>query len=185
MRSANANATTIGADRGVRRAVLGLADAVLGWAVESAEDIVAAVLCFLHLPAGIRRHLAREEKRALAVELVVSAAGRHHSMGADMALIGAGPERKGVLSFPVGARSCSFVDGAGEIFDGEACRPSQGEHPGGYKVLDAVLLRRCRGPVKTETLAWRVSRRGITGRETAPAETYPDREQALLDFYSG
>lgn len=48
-----------------------------------------------------------------------------------------------------------------------------------------MLLRKRRGPFKTETLLWRVTLRDGEGAETAPVETYPDRERALLDFYSG
>lgn len=169
MHSTNANATTIAADGGVRQAALRLADALLDRAVESLEDVVAAALCAFCVPAALRRTLAHEEKRAFAVELVVVAVGRRYGLGAGMALIGADREQRGVFSFPVGARSCVSVEAS----------------PGGYKVLDAVLLRRRRGPVKTETLVWRVSRRGATGRETETDGTYPDREQALLDFYSG
>ena len=54
-----------------------------------------------------------------------------------------------------------------------------------------MLLRKrsSRGPLRTETLVWRVARVAPWGRGAARsdvrAETYPDRQGAFLDFYSG
>lgn len=184
--NSHANATAIGKTGRLREAARGFVSEVLAWAIESAEDVVAAILCLLCYPKGLSGHLAREEKRAFAAELVVGAVGGRYGLRFGMILLGPVRERPGALSFPVGARSfCPEPEGGRRC--GARRHPGDRRHPlpGGYKVLDAVLLRRRRGPVKTETLLWRVTLRGGDGAQTAPAETYADRERALLDFYSG
>lgn len=174
---ASANTRTVGAASRLRQTAGRLASDTLFWAVETVEDAVAAALCFFCLPAGLGHHLSREERRAQAVELAAGFLGRFLGHRLAMILIGAGHERPGVLSFPVGARSCTCSD------------PDDREATHGYKVLDAVLLRRQRGPLRTETLVWRVARVAPWGRGAATsdvrAETYPDRQGAFMDFYSG
>ena len=174
---ASANTRTVGAGSRLRQTAHQLASDALFRAVETVEDAVAAALCFFCLPAGLGRHLSREERRAQAVELAVVFLGRFLGLRLAMILIGAAHERPGVLSFPVGARSCTCPD------------PDDREAAQGYKVLDAVLLRRRRGPLRTETLVWRVASRAAATSDAArggyPAETYPDRQGAFLDFYSG
>ena len=169
---ASANTRTVGAGRRLRQTAGRLASDALFRAVETVEDAVAAALCFFCLPAGLGRHLSCEERRAQSVELAVGFLGRFLGLRLAMILIGAAHERPGVLSFPVGARSC-------------AC-PARDDRQAtqGYKVLDAVLLRRRRGPLRTETLLWRVASRGAATSDIR-AETYPDRQGAFLDFYSG
>ena len=175
---ASANRRTLGAGRRLRQTAGRLASDALFRAVETVEDAVAAALCYFCLPAGLARHLSREERLAQAVELAVGFLGRFLGLRLAMILIGAGHERPGVLSFPVGACSCARPGSHGR----EAAR--------GYKVLDAVLLRKrsSRGPLRTETLVWRVALRGAATEDAArggyPAETYPDRQGAFLDFYS-
>ena len=174
---ASANTRTAGAGSRLRQTAAQLASDALFRVVETVEDAVAAVLCFFCLPAGLGYHLSREEKRAQAVELAAGFLGRFLGLRLAMILIGASPERPGVLSFPVGARSCACPG------------PDDREAMHGYKILDAVLLRRRRGPLRTETLVWRVAVRGVPTSDAArggyPAETYPDRHGAFLDFYSG
>ena len=174
---ASANTRTVGAGSRFRQTAGRLASDALFWAVETVEDAVAAALCFFCLPAGLGHHLSREERRAQAVELAVGFLGRFFGLRLAMILIGAAHERPGVLSFPVGARSCARPG------------PNDREATHGYKVLDAVLLRRRRGPFRTETLVWRVALRGAAASDAArggyPAKTYPDRHGAFLDFYSG
>lgn len=169
---ASANTRTVGAGSRFRETAAQLASDVLFWVVEAFEDAVAAVLCFFCLPADLVYYLSREEKRAQAVELAAGFLGRFLGLRLAMILIGAVHERPGVLSFPVGARSC-------------ACSaPDYRQATRGYKVLDAVLLRRRRGPLCTETLVWRVVVRGGATPDVR-TETYPDRQGAFLDFYSG
>lgn len=183
----HANATALGKNNRLREAARHFASETLGWAVESVEDAAAAVLCFLFLPRGLGRHLAREEKRAFYAELVVGAVGKRYGLRLGMILLGPVRERPGVLSFPVGARSFARKQDAERR---RSCgdrrgRTDDGDPRGGYKVLDAVLLRRRRGRLKTETLFWRVTLRDGDGSQPGPAELYADRERALLDFYSG
>ena len=175
---ASANARTVGAGRRLRQTAHQLASDALFRAVETVEDAVAAALCYFCLPAGLGQHLSRQEKRAQAVELAVGFLGRFLGLGLAMILIGAAHERRGVLSFPVGARSCACPAGP---------RGRCGGLAAGYKVLDAVLPRKRsrRGPLRTEALVWRVTLRDGGRGVPAPAATYPDREQAFLDFYSG
>ena len=176
---ASANTRTVGAGSRLRQTAAQLLSDALFWAVEAVEDAVAAALCFFCLPAGLGYHLSREEKRAQAVELAVGFLGRFLGLRLAMILIGAGHERPGVLSFPVGARACAWYG------------PDDRKDAHGYKVLDAVLLRRrsSREPLRTETLVWRVALRRPEGPDAARgdhlAETYPDRQGAFLDFYSG
>ena len=168
----SANTRTVGAGSRLHQTVDRLASDALFWAVETVEDAVAVVLCFFCLPQDLCNHLSREEKRAQAVELAVGFLGRFLGLRLAMILIGAGHERPGVLSFPVGSRSC-------------ACSaPDDRQATQGYKVLDAVLLRRRRGPLRTETLVWRVALRGAATSDVR-AETYHDRQGAFVDFYSG
>lgn len=169
---ASANTRTVGAGSRLRQTAAQFASDAIFWVVETVEDAVAAVLCFSCLPAGLGHHLSREEKRAQAVDLAAGFLGRFLGLRLAMILIGAAHERPGVLSFPVGARSC----GCSGPYDGPAAY--------GYKVLDAVLLRRRHGPFRTETLVWRVASRGAATSDVR-AETYPDRQGAFLDFYSG
>ena len=175
----SANTRTVGTGSRFRQRAGQLASDGLFWAVETVEDAVAAALCFFCLPAGLGHHLSREERRAQAVELAVGFLGRFPGLRLAMILIGAAHERPGVLSFPVGARSCARP---GPDYRGDAY---------GYKILDAVLLRKrsSRGPLRTETLVWRVALRGAAASDTARggyrAQTYPDRHGAFLDFYSG
>lgn len=175
---ASANTRTVGAGSRFRETAGRLASDALFRAVETVEDAVAAVLCFSCLPAGLGQHLSREEKRAQAVELAAGFLGRFLGLRLAMILIGAAHERPGVLSFPVGARSCACPAGPRGRCAGLSA---------GYKVLDAVLLRKRsrRGPLRTEALVWRVTLRDGGRGDRAPAATYPDREQAFLDFYSG
>lgn len=168
-------------DDRLREAVLNLASEALAWAVGSTEDALAAVVCLLFYPRRLRGCLTREEKRAFFAELVVGAVGKHLGLRLGMILLGPVRERPGVFSFPVGARSFSTEGDTGCRCAGR--RGCSDARIGGYKVLDAVLLRRRRGSVKTETLVWRVTVGG--GSQTVPAEVYADREGALLDFYSG
>jgi hypothetical protein len=180
----HANATFARRSNRLREAALRFASELLAWAVESVED-AAALLCSLFGPRGLSGHLAREEKRALFAELVVGAVGKRYGLRLGMILLGPVRERPGVLSFPVGARSFRPSDaGATGCRDRRNGRPDA-DPAGGYKVLDAVLLRRRRGPIKTETLIWRVTLRDRDGSQPEPAELYADRERALLDFYSG
>ena len=169
---ASANARTVGAGSRLRQTAAQLASDALFWVVETVEDAVAAALCYFCLQAGLGHHLSREEKRAQAVELAAGFLGRFLGLKLAMILIGAAHERPGVLSFPLGARSCAWS------------APDDRQATQGYKVLDAVLLRRRQGPLRTETLVWRVASRGAATSDIR-AETYPDRQGAFLDFYSG
>ena len=184
------NATAIRTKGRLREAAHSFASELLAWAVETAEDLAAALLCRLFCPKGLHRHLSREEKRAFYAELVVGAVGRRFGLRLGMIFLGPVREGPGVLSFPVGARS--FPPSEAQP-DRRCGRRSKGpgrdpeESPSAYKVLDAVLLRKrsSRGLVKTETLVWRVALRDGDGEQTAPAEIYADREGGLLNFYRG
>jgi hypothetical protein len=134
-------------------------DRALEWAVDLAETLAARLLTRAE---PLTPYMTGDERRALAVERVVEGTpGRSLGRATALVVLGArGAESNPRLLFlPVSSRSIA----------------------GGYRVLFAVCSRRRRRS-DPGGLLWRVVELDRSGRRRS-AQTFPDREQALLAYY--